>query len=293
MELRHLEYFAMVASELHFRKAAQKLFISQPPLSRQIKELEEELGTQLFIRSNKKVELTDAGKYLKQEVETMFKHIDKFKRQLKYIGQQTTGQFKIGYISSTYHDNLMQMVNGLADQFPLVKTQLFEVPTIKQINALEVGKLDIGIMRAPVFSDQLSIKPLFKDPFVLVTNEEKQDFDLSDFKDTPFIFFNKEYAPEFHSKLIEICNRSGFTPDVVHEANNVHSILKMVMKKMGVSILPKSVAIQSQNSDLKYYNIAGNTFFTEVVAAWKNEDENPALSWFINQLEHFTSMDSF
>lgn len=280
MELRHLEYFNMVADELHFRKAAQRLFISQPPLSRQIKELEKELGVQLFIRSNKRVELTEAGKYLRKETDKLFRHIEKLKRELKYLDQQVVGRFRIGYISSTYHDSLMEAVNQLYKQYPLVKTQLFEIPTIGQAKEIEAGTMDIGIMRAPVYSDQLEITSLFTDPFVLVTTENRENSDLSAFHDAPFIFFNRDYAPDFHSKLIEICNRHGFTPDIVHEANNVHSILKMVAKNMGVSILPKTVADHAENERLKYYKIEDKTAYTEVVMAWKSGNRNQVLQEF-------------
>ena len=285
MELRHLQYFAMVADELHFRRAAEKLFMSQPPLSRQIKELEVELGVQLFIRSNKKVELTNAGKYLRKEVNLLFRQIEKFKKELVYINQQTTGRFRIGYISSTFHDDLMQAVNWLYQKYPLIKTQLFEIPTIEQVKAIETDQLDIGILRAPVYSELLEIKTLFFDPFVFVTTKEISNFRLLDFAEEPFIFFNREFAPDFYLKLLEICNRNGFTPEIVHEANNVHSILKMVAKNMGVSILPQTVADHVENEQLKYYKINAPMNFTEVVIAWKTGSKNPIIFEFAEQMK--------
>ena len=149
MELRHLLYFKTVAEELHFRNAASKLFISQPPLSRQIKELEEELGAQLFERNNKRVNLTPAGEYLKKEAEKIFAQLEENKQIVKQIHQGINGKLRIGYISSTYHHQLVNVLKEIPALYPFVKTKLYEVPTTKQIKALEEGKLDIGILRAP------------------------------------------------------------------------------------------------------------------------------------------------
>lgn len=108
MELRHLRYFLTVAEELSFTKASQKLFISQPPLSRQIKELENEIGTELFIRNNKRVELTDAGKYFKQKIESQLQELEVTILQTKRIGENLSGEYRIGYISS----NILQYNNS-------------------------------------------------------------------------------------------------------------------------------------------------------------------------------------
>src|ERR1700761_9801668 len=106
MEIRHLVYFKMVAEELHFSKAATRLFISQPPLSRQIKELEDELGVQLFTRKNKRVNLTDAGKYFKEEVDAIFARLEESKSIVQQIYKSESGELKIGYISSVYQQHL-------------------------------------------------------------------------------------------------------------------------------------------------------------------------------------------
>ncbi len=168
MELRHLLYFKTVAEQLHFRNAALKLFISQPPLSRQIKELEEELGVLLFTRKNKRVNLTDAGKYFKQEVEAIFAHLEESKSIVQQIHKSESGELKIGYISSVYQSHLADVLIAMRDVFPYIKTNLFEIPTLMQIKALEQGNLDVGILRAPVHSNQLKVQTLFFDPFIVV-----------------------------------------------------------------------------------------------------------------------------
>ncbi len=176
MEIRHLIYFRTVAEELHFTKAAAKLFISQPPLSRQIKELEEELGVQLFTRSNKQVVLTDAGKYFKKQVDAIFLQLEESKHVVSQIHLGTSGELKIGYISSVYQSHLAEVLKSMRKEFPHVKTSLYEVPTISQIKELEQGKLDAGILRAPVLSEKLVVKTLFFDPFLVVIPYSDQTF---------------------------------------------------------------------------------------------------------------------
>lgn len=295
MELRHLLYFNTVAEELHFTKAAAKLFISQPPLSRQIKELEEELGVQLFTRSNKQVMLTDAGKYFKTQVDTIFSQLEESKHVVRQIHLSISGELKIGYISSVYQSHLAEVLKAMRIEFPHVKTSLYEVPTVTQIKELEQGKLDVGILRAPVLSENLIVKTLFFDPFVVVIPVSNQTFNTnyelaSLLRESPFIFFNKEFAPQYHDKLIEICHRMGFIPDITHEVNNIHSILQLVEAGLGVSILPSSLKKQHTHLNLSFIELADIPVNTEVVLAYKKANKNPALKWFI---DNYSMQDNY
>ncbi|HEY0177823.1 MAG TPA: LysR family transcriptional regulator [Pedobacter sp.] len=293
MEIRHLIYFRTVAEELHFTKAAAKLFISQPPLSRQIKELEEELGVQLFTRSNKQVVLTDAGKYFKKQVDAIFLQLEESKHVVSQIHLGTSGELKIGYISSVYQSHLAEVLKAMRKEFPHVKTSLYEVPTVSQIKELEQGKLDAGILRAPVLSEKLVVKTLFFDPFLVVIPYSDQTFTTNYelaglLKGSPFIFFNKEFAPHYHDKLMDICHRMGFVPDITHEANNIHSILQLVEAGLGVSILPSSLKKQYTYLKLSFIELMDIPVNTEVVLAYKQSNKNPALKWFI---DHYTESD--
>jgi DNA-binding transcriptional LysR family regulator len=284
VEIRHLIYFKTVAEHLHFRKAANALFISQPPLSRQIKELEDELGASLFTRNNKRVVLTDAGNYFLSQVNNMLANLEESKHVVKQIHQADSGELKIGYISSLYQPHMAEVLRAMRVALPHVKTSLYERPTVKQIEALETGKLDVGILRAPLYSTKLKVQSLFFDPFMVVMQASGEQFsnikDMADhIKDKSFIFFNKEYAPYYHNCLVEICNRLGFSPNIVHEANNVHSILQLVEAGLGISILPLSV--KNENSNLRFIPLNEIPVKTEVVLAYKVNEGNAALNWFI------------
>lgn len=285
MELRHLYYFKMVAEELHFRNAANKLFISQPPLSRQIRELEEELGVVLFNRNNKRVSLTPAGIYFKKETEEILSKLKEIKNRVKQVHNSLSGEFKIGYISSTYHPMLMETLKEMRVAFPFLSIKLYELPTQKQIAALEEGELDIGIMRAPIASAQLDVKTLFHDPFLVAlpkdTYPPETTVQLGTYlAEKPFIFFNRDYAPLYHQKLIEICQRLGFHPQISHEANNVHSILRLVESGAGVSILPHSLKEHYHYLKVDYIDLEELPIYTEVVIAHKSGIQTEALEWF-------------
>jgi DNA-binding transcriptional LysR family regulator len=269
MELRHLRYFLVVAEELNFTKAAERLFISQPPLSRQIKELEEEIGAQLFIRNNKRVVLTEAGKYFKQEITTQLQHLEAIVLKTKKIGENLSGEYRIGYISSTFSSTMTELVQFLTEKYPYLNIKLYEVSTAKQVLALEQSKLDLGVIRAPITSTKVDSKLWFKDSFSLVYNNQiirESVAELKQLENEVFVFFNKEYAPTFYSFLIQICAHHGFHPNVVHESNNINSIIQLVRNGLGVSIVPSSIERNHSYPELTYLDLS-KEYATDVLLA--------------------------
>ncbi len=278
MELRHIKYFLTVAEELNFSRAAEKLFISQPPLSRQIKELEEELGARLFDRNNKKVELTEAGKYFVEEAKAIFSKLGEATQRVKKIAENVSGEFKLGYISSTYSSVITELVHYISEKYPFAVFKLYEVPSSKQITALENGKLDLGILRAPVVSSKLETEVWFRDHFSIVFSKETYDIHaeehISMLRDAPFIFFNRDYAPDYSLTLFEICAGYGFTPNVVHESNNIQSILQLVESGLGVSIVPSGVLKNYTGEQLGSYSISNERFYSEVLLTTKRGSDS-------------------
>ena len=273
MELRHLKYFLAVAEELNFTKAAERLFISQPPLSRQIRELENELGATLFLRNNKRVQLTEAGVYFKKEIEKQLQDLDAICIKTRKIAEHLTGEYRIGYISSTFSKTITDVVQFLIRKYPYLNIKLFEVNTAQQIKDLEQGKLDLGILRAPVIADTLQTSVWFKDTYALVFNPRYFQIssmeDIKAMKDVVFVFFNQAYAPMYHQGLLEICAYYHFTPNVVHESNNINSILQLVTNGLGVSIVPSSVA-QHASKALKFLAV-DKAFYSTVLLASKHK----------------------
>ncbi|QDO95385.1 LysR family transcriptional regulator [Formosa sediminum] len=268
MELRHLRYFLAVAKELNFTKASEVLCISQPPLSRQIKELENEIGVELFDRSNKKVMLTAAGAYFNQELTKHLQDLEAIVLETKKISEHVNGVYKIGYISSICPETITNLVQFLTQKYPYLNIKLYEVSTVKQILALEQNKLDLGIVRAPLVSTKIDSKLWFKDSYVLIFNANKinKSGDLSEFKNEVFVFFNKDYAPSYYNALLEICAKYGFVPNIVHESNNINSIIQLVRNGLGVSIIPRSLKKSHNYPELSFVDLDCN-FTTNVLLA--------------------------
>jgi DNA-binding transcriptional LysR family regulator len=278
MELRHLKYFLAVAEELNFTKAAEKLFISQPPLSRQIAELEEKIQARLFIRNNKKVALTEAGKYFKNEVTALFQNLERITAKTKKIAENVSGEFRIAYISSIYSAVISDLIKHLKEQFPYVNFKLFEVSTTKQISALEQGKIDLGIIRSPVKSPKIKSQLWFQDGFSVVYNKNmiqiKSEKDIPDLKEETFVFFNKDYAPHYHEVLLELCAFYGFEPQVVHESNNINSIVQLVKNGLGVSIVPSNIAKNNSDAEIGFIELKKVNLYTDVSLIISKEDNS-------------------
>jgi DNA-binding transcriptional LysR family regulator len=271
MKLRHLQYFLKLAEELSFVRAAQKLFISQPPLSRQIKELETEIGAQLFERNNKRVALTEAGKYYEKEMREVLKNIDRINIQTKKINDNQSGEFRIAYVSSTSSGDITSLIQFLSEQYPYVSFRLYELPTVKQIKALEEFKIDLGIVRAPLYSPEIVTQFWFKDSFSLVFNKNvypiQSEQEIEDLNETTFVFFNKEYAPQYYDNLLEVCAHFGFIPKVVHESNNISAIIQLVKNGLGVSIVPSAILKSPLDPELGCIEIKSVNLFTDILLA--------------------------
>lgn len=271
MELRHLKYFLKLAEELSFVRAADKLFISQPPLSRQIKELETEIGAQLFERNNKRVILTDAGKYYQKEIQELIQNLERINLTTKKISQNQNGEFRIAYVSSTFSGDISKLIQFLSTQYPYVNFRLYEVPTVKQIAALEEGRIDFGVIRAPLHSPKIDSQLWFKDSFSLVFNQNNytiaSEDELEIVKEATFVFFNKKYAPYFHDALLQICAKYGFNPKVVHESNNISSIIQLVKNGLGISIVPTAIMKSHNYPELKFVELKKVNLFTDILLA--------------------------
>lgn len=271
MKLRHIKYFLKLAEELSFVRAAEKLFISQPPLSRQIKELETEIGSQLFERNNKRVILTEAGKFYEKEMREVLKNIERINIKTRKISENQSGEFRIAYVSSTFSGDISDLVQYLSQQFPYVNFRLYEVPTVKQIKALEEFKIDLGIVRAPLHSPKIETQLWFKDNFSLVFNKNlypiQSEQEIEKLSETTFVFFNKEYSPQYYDNLLEICAYFGFTPKVVHESNNISSIIQLVKNGLGVSIVPTAILKSHNYPEIGYIEIKSLSLFTDILLA--------------------------
>ncbi len=246
LELRHFRYFLAVAEELHFRKAAEKLFISQPGLSRQIGQMEDLLGAKLFTRSKKKVSLTPAGAYLKGEIEFLLNHLELTKVQLKQINEGQSGTVRIGFLGSAMQSVIPEFLLKLKDQFPKVHTSLEELSNGSQVNAVLKDRLDIGFVRLARVPEPLKIKQVYKDTFSVVLSKthslsERNFKGVEQLAGEDFILFDQDYSPHYFDTVMSICEDAGFNPKISHKSVHAQTIFKLVENKMGIAIVPTSL----------------------------------------------------
>ena len=279
MELRHLRYFMVLAEQLHFGRAAGRLFISQPPLSRQIKELELELGVTLFLRDNKRVELTEAGKYFLREVKGILGRLERTTAQLTKIDQSLAGEINIGYISSIDKKKLGTLIKELHQTHPYLQTKLFELSTEKQIHGLTEGRLDVGIIRGPNLSAAVCTEPLYKDGFCLVLPADIQlPQKFSALGKLPFISYPASHVPVYHHQMLAYAAALGFTPHLNYECNNMAAILELVELGAGISIVPADLMQQYRQLNIRFYKDNATGIGTQVLLAYSKDPAHPGFN---------------
>ena len=288
IELRHLNYFLAVAEELHFRKAAEKLFISQPGLSRQIKQMEEILETRLFERNKKKVALTPAGHYLKKEVRYVLTHLSNVERQLKLLGDGNRGELRIGFLGSAMQEVIPNLLLKIRDTYPKVKTSLEELSNNAQVDAVLNDRLDMGFVRLSRVPSTLEMKTIYKDTFSLVLPERypmlTREFEgMHQFEDDDFILFSQDYSPLYYDTIMSICQDAGFRPNISHKSVHAHTIFKLVENHLGIAIVPTALQNGFQMR-VKFIELKDIPQRAELSVIWKKEHTNPVLK---NCLELF------
>jgi DNA-binding transcriptional LysR family regulator len=283
MELRHLRYFITVATELHFGRAAEKLRIAQPPLSKQIQDLEKELGFELFTRTKRSVALTPAGQAFLIEVSQIFQQLE---RAID-IGGKTSrgelGQISIGFVGSATYNILPVMLQQFRDRYPHVQIKLHELTTDRQLIWLREGRIDIGLIRPPIVERDLASQVIFQESVVVALPTHHhlailESIDLSALATEPFILFPRELAPGLYDPIIAICQAAGFSPHVVQECIQMQTIVSLVSANMGVSILPESIQ-EAQRQGVVYKPIRAASLSVEKLATiaivWRLNDTSP------------------
>ncbi len=281
LELRHFTYFLAVAEELHFRKAADRLFISQPGLSRQIKQMEEIIGAALFIRDKRNVSLTAAGQYLKKELDYIFNHIDFTIKQTHLIDRGSDGEIRIGFLGSAMQSVVPDLLVKSNEAFPDVQFSLEEMSNHDQVKAIEKDQLDIGFVRLARVPEGLKMKTVQTDTFSLVLPLDHplsgRSFKSIDQVSTEnFILFSSDYSSLYYNKIISICEDKGFAPKVSHKSVHAQTIFKLVENGLGVAIVPTSLQY-GFNLKVKFLEIPKIPQKAELSVIWKVDNRNPAL----------------
>jgi DNA-binding transcriptional LysR family regulator len=247
MELRHLRYFVAVAEELNFTRAAERLGISQPPLSLQIRQLENELGTPLFHRRARSVELTDAGKLFLEEARVILKQVETAEAGVRRRARGETGRIVVGSAGATYfHPLIPAIIREYGKRYPDITLAPQASNTALLVARLRAGQCDIAFIRPPIDdASGLAIDPLVDEDSVIVLPVGHR---LSPLTLVPlaalakemFVLYPRALNPGNYDAVIDACRRAGFNPTLGQEAPQVVSVAPLVAAGLGVSVVPRS-----------------------------------------------------
>lgn len=249
MEFRQLRYFVAVAEELSFSRAAERLNVSQPPLSMQIKALEQELGTPLFNRTRRRVEMTPAGMIL---LDSARKTLGELRRATEVVNLATRGEaglIRMGFTSSVpMLDMFSNLMRAVRTRYPEVRIELQHMSTMKQLDAIAADDLDVGILRPPYYfhaGPDIVAHRIWRDELTvfLPANHPLADLpgpiDLAELAAEPFVGVAPDIGCGMYDHVVTICSHAGFAPKVVQHVRELSSVLGLVAAGIGVSILPK------------------------------------------------------
>ncbi|MDP2791668.1 MAG: LysR substrate-binding domain-containing protein [Rectinemataceae bacterium] len=285
MELRYLRYFIAIAEELSFSRAAERLNMSQPPLSQQIQRMEEEIGVQLLYRTKRTVRLTEAGQAFLEKAYQAVARVEDAINAAQRAGRGETGSITIGFVPSASFDFLPIVIQAFRERFPDVELELRDMTTSEQIDAFNQGKIDIGFVRPPFQNDTLTRHVVIREPFIVVLPEEHalahyEKIPVSALAGESFIMASHALAPGLSQQTFGICSREGFSPNITQEVGQLAVIISFVAAKLGIAIQPQSIAML-QHRGVVYRPLENVPDQAEVLAVWKPESISTVLRNFI------------
>lgn len=273
VELRHLRYFVAVAEELHFSRAAERLGLAQPPLSQQIKSLEESVGHALFERKPK-VRLTAAGETLLEVARRVLAQVEEGMDAARRAGRGEEGKLTVGFAASILTTTLPDALRTYREQFPNVELRLRELSTAAQAAALADGSIDVGFVREAIEpTADLTCEEVAREEFVAVLPPAhplaaRTVVPLRTLRDEPFVHFPRAVAPALYDQIAGMCQRAGFRPRVVQEAREWLTIVGLVEAGLGVSLVPASFRRLAWG-DVQYRPLGPPREFTTIYVCWR------------------------
>ncbi|RFU38449.1 LysR family transcriptional regulator [Actinomadura logoneensis] len=244
----HLAHFVVVAEELHFGHAAERLGMAQPPLSQRIRRLEDELGVRLFDRTSRRVELTAAGRLLLPEARDVLGRVDRIRELAERSRSGEVGLVRAGLPSDLGGDVVAALVAAFRDRRPDLRLTLSETGTAEQVRALADGSIDVAVLRHPCDTRGLSLGPMLAQPLgVLLAADDPlaalPEPPVDAFAGRDLVLFPREEAPGAHDDLLAACRRGGYEPPVVHQARHPQFALGLVLSGTAVALVPRPADI--------------------------------------------------
>ena len=268
MDIKQLKYFLAITEENSITKAAKKLHISQPPLSHQLKILEEEIGSKLFDRTTRNLEITEVGEFLKNRAIQILELINETVKEIKQNQEELEGILKIGFVASSTAALVPKVIPEFSKNNPEVKFELKEGSTYKILDLLNHGTIEIGFIRTPFNSEEFDCIYLSKEPMIGLVDKNKyfqevNEIDISFLEGLPLIIDKR-----FKKIIVNACYRKGFIPNILLIGEDSRTLMNLAQQGMGIAIVPESSKNLIFRENSKVIKIKDEELETQIVVAW-------------------------
>lgn len=280
MDLRQLRYFVAVARERNFTRASEQLHMAQPPLSRQIQLLEEELGVILLLRNSRPLRLTDAGRLFYEQAIQVLGRVDQMTTATRKLGMNQKSALSIGFVASTLYGGLPVLVRKLRQQLPELDIALIELSSIDQVEALKTGRIDLGFGRIRANDNAVVRTVLREERLVLAIppgfalGQEDEPVWLASVSSQKLIVYPKEPRPSFADQILTLINDVGVRPAEIIEVRELQTALGLVASEAGVCIIPATAKLRA---DLHYRLIADKNATSPIILSYRLNDDG----WYV------------
>ncbi|HEY2585584.1 MAG TPA: LysR family transcriptional regulator [Tepidisphaeraceae bacterium] len=286
MELRQLVYFEVIAEESHFGRASERLHVAQPALTRQIQQLERELGVQLFDRSHRRIRLTEAGHAFLEETRRLLAGAEQAKEAARRAARGETGRLTVAFVGSATYGPLPLILRAFRERFPSVHLLLDEMDSSAQSAALLERRVDVGFLRTRLGDAELAAETLLREPIVAAIPQghplaKRAEVPLADLAGEPFVLFHRSEQPSYADVVLEVCAKAGFRPRLAQEATEVQTAIGLVGAGFGVCLVPEAVH-GLRRAGVVYRPLRRPVPMTELVANYRRDNRSPALREFLN-----------
>ncbi|WPP02026.1 LysR family transcriptional regulator [Pseudomonas sp. HR96] len=291
MELQQLRCFVMVAEELHFGRAARRLFMTQPPLSRQIQLLERSLGVTLLERSNRQVSLTVAGQHFLRDARHVLSYTEQAGNSARRLARGEAGRLALGFTAVSGYAMVPALLGQAARQLPDVQVDMHELVSGEQMEALAASMIDLGLVRRAVGGVGLQYRCVSREPLLVAMAlghplAARTQIAISDLDQQPFVMYSPEAGRYFYDCIAGLFAVAGVTPRYAYYLGQTHSVLSMVRAGLGLAIVP-SAARELYPGQLAFRPLADAQPQAELYMAWRQNNDNPVLAPFVAMAEAF------
>jgi DNA-binding transcriptional LysR family regulator len=289
MELHDLRYFVAVAEDLHFGRAAERLYITQPALTRQIQSLEAELEVQLFQRTKRRVQLTTAGQEFLKEAKQILRHTEQAIQTAKRIARGEVGQLRLSFTPSALRGILPEIMRIFGDRYPEVRVKLTECCTKEALEAFRMERIDIGFLYPPVDEELLMLYPVVEETWIIAlpkTNPlaTSEQLSLKMLANECFILHPRQEGPFFYDRIIDLCQQAGFHPNVMQEVVNCQTRVGLVAAGLGIAIVPEYLE-NTADANVVYRRLQGDVPKLKLAIARRRDNFSPVVQQFLKVVE--------